>query len=115
MDIADSFFDDEGNCTFLKLMEEEGFTNGNYSCQDLQTKISNRNGKTVSVTFKKKGSDLLYPDEFSIFMDGRYNRIDHPNHDYGTATFNLDGHHPSSHSVKSILKSLFHLKFGVGF
>lgn len=68
--IADSYFDDEGTCTFLKIMEVEGFEKGTYSCDDFQKKITEKNGKQVLVTFETKGSVLLYPLEFSVFMDG---------------------------------------------
>lgn len=97
IEIGAAFFDDEDKCLFHKIMEEEDYVQGNFSCEDFQKKISERFGKRVLTTFKQRAKGKLYPDEFSVFMNQNYTKINYPcpkKNPHAKENFYLDGPQP---------------------
>ncbi|KAL8102372.1 hypothetical protein AgCh_027024 [Apium graveolens] len=95
MEMADEFFDDEGKSVFSKMMEEEEFIEGTFSREDFENKISKRFGKKVLTTFVKKAEGKHYPNEFHVFYDKSYTKIDYPPHKADVEKrFTLDGPQP---------------------
>ncbi|KAL6557115.1 GRF1-interacting factor [Orobanche minor] len=84
------------------MMEEENFVEGAFTCDDFQKRISSRIEKQVLTTFVQKDEGTLYPNEFSVFLDKTYTKLDYPHHDYGQQMF-FSGWGPTSRERKKYL------------